>query len=246
MPLTLQPCRLPTRQSPSYWRAPANPPKGTGRAPTRPRPEPPLLWSEEAADVVAAARSLTELERIGPGPAKRVRSWIEDGIDVQEPPPVRRDFISFAGARARLAERPLRLRGDLQITPPTAMVVARFARWRRPERAEATTTWPSRITPRAYPWPEGSMKPRLRSSVGRSTQCPQHRGDALHRDRRRGGAGSWHSGGPDPQPARSRRGDRVGRDAPGVTDWHTCVRGGPYLLQLPKRVAHRRRFRGHL
>jgi histidinol phosphatase-like PHP family hydrolase len=74
-----------------------------------------LMWSEEAADVVAAGRSVTELERIGPGLARRVKTWIEADSTPPEPPPDRRDFLSFAAARALVAEQPMPLRGDLQM-----------------------------------------------------------------------------------------------------------------------------------
>jgi histidinol phosphatase-like PHP family hydrolase len=74
-----------------------------------------LMWSEEAADVVTAGRSLTELERIGPGLARRVEAWIEDDSAPAEPPADRYDFLSFAAARARVAQQPLALRGDLQM-----------------------------------------------------------------------------------------------------------------------------------
>jgi DNA polymerase (family 10) len=74
-----------------------------------------LLWPEEAAALVAAGRSLTELERIGPGLARRVRAWIEEDPAAPEPPPERRDFLSFAAARELVARRGVRLRGDLQM-----------------------------------------------------------------------------------------------------------------------------------
>ena len=74
-----------------------------------------LMWSEEAADLVAAGRSLEELERIGPGLAGRVRGWIEDDPPVPEPPPERRDFLSYAHALSVTRVRGPRLRGDLQM-----------------------------------------------------------------------------------------------------------------------------------
>jgi histidinol phosphatase-like PHP family hydrolase len=76
-----------------------------------------LMWSEEAADLVAADRSLTELERIGPSLARRVRGWIEDPPEIPSPPPARAGFGSFAGAISRIA-RELAWgapRGDLQM-----------------------------------------------------------------------------------------------------------------------------------
>jgi histidinol phosphatase-like PHP family hydrolase len=76
-----------------------------------------LLWEEEAADLVAQERPLTELERIGPSLARRVREWIERDEPVPEPPAVRRDFSGFAAARRTLAGAPerARVRGDLQM-----------------------------------------------------------------------------------------------------------------------------------
>jgi histidinol phosphatase-like PHP family hydrolase len=74
-----------------------------------------LMWSEEAVAVVAAGRSLTELERIGPGLARRVRGWVEADAAPGEPPPNRRDFLSFAAARALVARQSMALRGDLQM-----------------------------------------------------------------------------------------------------------------------------------
>lgn len=76
-----------------------------------------LLWDEEAADLVAQDRSLTELERIGPSLARRVRSWIEDEPEVPEPPPERRGFSSFARAKVVVGANPSwrGLRGDLQM-----------------------------------------------------------------------------------------------------------------------------------
>jgi histidinol phosphatase-like PHP family hydrolase len=76
-----------------------------------------LMWSEEASDVLAAGRSLTELERIGPSLARRIESWLEEDAPVPARPEVRRDFSSFAAARRVLAgasDRP-RLRADLQM-----------------------------------------------------------------------------------------------------------------------------------
>jgi hypothetical protein len=76
-----------------------------------------LMWSEEATDVLSEGRSLTELERIGPSLARRVRSWIEEDEPVGDPPESRRDFSSFAAARRVLADAPERagVRADLQM-----------------------------------------------------------------------------------------------------------------------------------
>jgi hypothetical protein len=57
-----------------------------------------LLWSEEASDLVAAGRSLIELQGIGPHLSKLIEQWIASGIfddgagasiTFQKPPMVR-------------------------------------------------------------------------------------------------------------------------------------------------------------
>ncbi len=78
-----------------------------------------FLWPEEASDLFAQSRPLTELRSIGPFIEKQIRNWID------KPPPrtktvpaLRRDFISIAEARRLLAGRPSwreNLRGDLQM-----------------------------------------------------------------------------------------------------------------------------------
>jgi histidinol phosphatase-like PHP family hydrolase len=76
-----------------------------------------LMWAEEAWELAVEGRSLTELERIGPSLARRVRAWIEEGREPVERPRVRYDFTSFAAARALVATQPERgaIRGDLQM-----------------------------------------------------------------------------------------------------------------------------------
>ena len=76
-----------------------------------------FLWPREALDLLAADESLTQLAGIGPFLEKRIRAWIEKPVAVRAPP-IRRDFISLAEARAWLRARPdwaNRLRGDLQM-----------------------------------------------------------------------------------------------------------------------------------
>ncbi|MDQ6623064.1 MAG: PHP domain-containing protein, partial [Verrucomicrobiota bacterium] len=78
-----------------------------------------LLWPEEAADLLASDRSLTELQSVGPFLASEIARWLE------EPParrrardPLRRDFLTLAEARRILATDPswsTRIRGDLQM-----------------------------------------------------------------------------------------------------------------------------------
>lgn len=78
-----------------------------------------FLWAEEAADVLANKRELTELHSVGPFVAHHLRSWIES------PPaqnatgdPLRADFLTIAQARVILSSDPGwsgRLRGDLHM-----------------------------------------------------------------------------------------------------------------------------------
>src|SRR5581483_10219577 len=68
-----------------------------------------FTWPVEAATL----EDLTELESIGPFLARVIGEWIAQGTQPDEPPPpLRRDFITFAEARAM--ELPA-LRGDLQM-----------------------------------------------------------------------------------------------------------------------------------
>ena len=76
-----------------------------------------LMWPEEAADLVAQDRPLTELHNVGTKLAGRIKAWIEDPPDIEETPVLRRDFMTLAQARALLDEHPdwPSLRGDLQM-----------------------------------------------------------------------------------------------------------------------------------
>jgi DNA polymerase (family 10) len=78
-----------------------------------------FLWPENAADLVANNRPLTELRGIGPFIAKQIQRWIDKPPRVsRSTPEIRRDFISLAQARGLLATKPAwaeRLRGDLQM-----------------------------------------------------------------------------------------------------------------------------------
>lgn len=78
-----------------------------------------FLWPENAANVVAHNRPLTELRGIGPFIAKQVGRWIDKPPRLGKgPPQIRRDFISLVQARRLLATKPAwskRLRGDLQM-----------------------------------------------------------------------------------------------------------------------------------
>jgi len=78
-----------------------------------------FLWPENAPDLVAQNRSLTELRGIGPFIEKQIREWLD------KPPPlstkipaIRQDFISLAEAKQLLARKlawAKNLRGDLQM-----------------------------------------------------------------------------------------------------------------------------------
>src|SRR5436189_3317917 len=75
-----------------------------------------FLWPEEAAEIVAAGRSLTELSGVGPHLERVIGAWLEDPPDVPDPPPERSGFLTLPVARAALAGAPAwtqALRGDL-------------------------------------------------------------------------------------------------------------------------------------
>ena len=76
-----------------------------------------LMWPEEAADLVAQERSLTELHQIGDRLAGRIEGWIEDPPELEETPLLRHDFMTLAEARRLLRDNPEwpSLRGDLQM-----------------------------------------------------------------------------------------------------------------------------------
>lgn len=76
-----------------------------------------FMWPEEAADLKAAGRSLTELPGIGPSLAKRLHRWIDSTPEI-EVPPIRDEFLTLAQARRVLEANPAwrpRLNGDLQM-----------------------------------------------------------------------------------------------------------------------------------
>jgi histidinol phosphatase-like PHP family hydrolase len=77
-----------------------------------------FLWPEEAADVVAAGRSLGELKGIGPFLSRHIEQWLERPPAKVLPPEIRRDFMTRAAANRVLSRAPewkARLRGDLQM-----------------------------------------------------------------------------------------------------------------------------------
>jgi len=78
-----------------------------------------FLWPEEIADLIEQRRSLTELRSIGPFITKRIQRWIDNPPEQRVVvPPIRRDFLTLAEARALLGKNAGwsgRLRGDLQM-----------------------------------------------------------------------------------------------------------------------------------
>ena len=78
-----------------------------------------FLWPEEAADLLANNRDLTELHSVGPFVAHHLRAWIENPPGpVEQRDPLRVDFLTLAQARAILASDLSwsgRLRGDLHM-----------------------------------------------------------------------------------------------------------------------------------
>src|SRR5438045_8165316 len=77
-----------------------------------------FLWEVEARDLVAEKRPLTELAHIGPFLQKQIRQWIRRKQHPPRPPSLRREFLTLAESRLRLAKVAswrTRLRGDLQM-----------------------------------------------------------------------------------------------------------------------------------
>jgi putative hydrolase len=77
-----------------------------------------FLWEVEARDLVAQKRSLTELAHIGPFLQKKIRQWIGGKQHPSRPSPLRKEFLTLAESRLRLAKATswsARLRGDLQM-----------------------------------------------------------------------------------------------------------------------------------
>ncbi len=77
-----------------------------------------FLWPEQAADLLAAGRSLTELSGVGPFLEQVIRGWLQDPPPIPEPPALRQGFLTLPQARAALRAEPAwadALRGDLQM-----------------------------------------------------------------------------------------------------------------------------------
>jgi histidinol phosphatase-like PHP family hydrolase len=65
------------------------------------------FWLEEAADLAATGRSLTELRSVGPWVAARIHAWLDDPPPVPEPDETRRGFLTSAEVRRALDTDPL-------------------------------------------------------------------------------------------------------------------------------------------
>jgi histidinol phosphatase-like PHP family hydrolase len=77
-----------------------------------------FLWPEEAATLLTAGRSLTELYNVGPFIAHELADWIENPPEPAAPDPLRHDFLTLAQARIILARSPAwktKLRSDLHM-----------------------------------------------------------------------------------------------------------------------------------
>jgi histidinol phosphatase-like PHP family hydrolase len=64
------------------------------------------FWPEEAGEVVAAGRSLTELRSVGPWVAAQLEGWLEDPPPIPEPHETRRAFLTYAEVRSVLDADP--------------------------------------------------------------------------------------------------------------------------------------------
>ena len=78
-----------------------------------------FLWPDNATEIVAQNRSLTELHSVGPFIAEQIRRWLDNPPQSSaRPPRIRRDFIALADARMLLRRHEAwskLLRGDLQM-----------------------------------------------------------------------------------------------------------------------------------
>jgi histidinol phosphatase-like PHP family hydrolase len=76
-----------------------------------------LLWPEEAAELLARGRALTELEGVGPNLSRLITGWIES--PAPQPPDIEPlEFLTMSEAKRVLAEKPLwsgKLKGDLHM-----------------------------------------------------------------------------------------------------------------------------------
>ncbi len=76
------------------------------------------FWPEEAADVAAAGRSLSDLRAVGPWVAARIHGWLEAPPPLPEPDETRRGFLTYSQVRRALDADPAweaTPHGDLQV-----------------------------------------------------------------------------------------------------------------------------------
>jgi histidinol phosphatase-like PHP family hydrolase len=64
------------------------------------------FWPDEASDLVAAGRPLTELRAVGPWVAARIHGWLDDPPPAPEPDETRRGFLTYAEVRRTLDADP--------------------------------------------------------------------------------------------------------------------------------------------
>jgi len=64
------------------------------------------FWSEEAADLAAAGRSLTELQAIGPWVAEKIQGWLDAPPVLPEPDETRSGYLTFAEVRGAIGADP--------------------------------------------------------------------------------------------------------------------------------------------
>jgi putative hydrolase len=64
------------------------------------------FWAEEAAEIAASGRPLTELTSVGPWVAARIEAWLEAPPPIPEPDETRRRFLTYAEVRRTLDADP--------------------------------------------------------------------------------------------------------------------------------------------
>jgi histidinol phosphatase-like PHP family hydrolase len=77
-----------------------------------------FLWTEEASDLLAAGRSLTDLQGVGPHLSKLITGWIESPPVIDPLAELEREFLTMAQAKRVLAKNPEwrgNLKGDLHM-----------------------------------------------------------------------------------------------------------------------------------
>ena len=64
------------------------------------------FWPEEAGEIAASGRPLTELRSVGPWVAARIEAWLEAPPAIPEPDETRRGFLTYAEVRRALDADP--------------------------------------------------------------------------------------------------------------------------------------------